>query len=496
MCKPLHYSVDYSINPSKDKTTLIKNADYVVTVNRKNEILKNASILIQGKQIKEVGTNKTKANEVINAKGMIVFPGFINTHLHIPQVFHRHCPTQQNKPIAQWIEVTTSINKELGEEEIYYGALICFGELMLSGSTTCLDYFYPFVKGKKGTIEATIKAARDIGLRFTSIRGSMSQSKKQGTLYDEEVVEDQQKILQYTKEVIEKFHDDKKYSMIRIGAGPCLPFSSTEEDFKQTAILARKYNGVILQTHVAESEWEVTYCNRKFGTSPIGLMKRTNFLGSDVGLTHCNIITNDEIKLLGKTRTNVIVTPICNTRDAADGNGIAPIDILRNHGANVSIGVDGPASNDSMNIQDEMRYLRVISKAKEGLFWHGNDRLIDQTQFSYRHPLETLAITNLGGAKTLNRNDIGSIEEGKAADIAIFNPDAEISHAGVLNKWAAIMSCQPIKPKYLFVNGKLIVEDGEIKTINAQKVNKAFRKLHKKAISRAQKNLKVNLIDY
>jgi len=474
-------------------TLLIKNADYAVTLDKKRRILRKASIYIEGNKIAEVGTKKIRADKVIDASGMVVFPGFINTHLHTPQVFHRHCPAQQNKPIAQWIKVTTSINREIDAEAAYYGAGICFAELMLSGATTVLDYFYPFVKGNKGTMEAVIKAAKDIGVRFTCIRGSMSQSKKKGTLYEEDVVEDLETVLVHSQEMIDKYHDQSDYSMIRIGVGPCLPFSSLEEDYREAVKLARKYKGVILQTHAAESAWEVEYCLRKFGERPIGLMEKTGFLGSDVSLVHCNMVTEREIKLLGKTKTNVVITPICNTRDAADGNGIAPLTELVKNGANISIGVDGPASNDSMNLQDEMRYLRTVSKAKEGLFWA---RSQGQVKYTYLNPMEVLAITNLGGAKTLNRSDIGSIEVGKAADLTIFDPEPEITHAGAVNKWGAIMSCQPIKPKYLIINGKIVIESGQIKTINLEEVNKRFRQLHQQVLRKAQKRLSINLVDY
>lgn len=478
------------------KSILIKNADYVITLDKKRRILRKVSIYIEGNKIAEVGTKKARAEKVIDASGMVVFPGFINTHLHIPQVFHRHCPAQQNKPIAQWIKVTTSINREIDAEATYYGALVCFAELMLSGATTVLDYFYPFVKGKPGTMEAVIKAAKDIGVRFTCIRGSMSQSKKQGTLYEEDVVEEIDNILIHSQSMIEKFHDNGDYSMSRIGVGPCLPFSSIENDYVEAAKLARKYKGVIMQTHAAESAWEVEYCQKKFGVRPIGLMQKTGFLGPDVSLAHCNMVNKAEISLLGKTKTNVVVTPICNTRDAADGNGIAPLTELSKNGANISIGVDGPASNDSMNLQDEMRYFRIVSKAKEGLFWYGADKKVDQAKFSYLQPMQVLAVANLGGAKTLNRKDIGAIEVGKAADLAIFDPDKEISHAGAMSKWGAIMSCQPIKPKYLIVNGKIVIESGRIKTVKLEEVNKKFRQFHQQILKKAQKRLLINLEDY
>lgn len=477
----------------KTNTILIKNPAYVITLDSKKPVLKQASIFIEDNKISEINSQRRKANKIIDASGMVIFPGFINTHLHSPQVFHRHSPAQQNKPIAQWIQITTSISQEIDEEAAYYGALVCFVELMLSGATTVLDYFYPFVQGKPNTIEATLQAAKDIGVRFTSIRGSMSQSKKQGTLYSQEVVEDLDQILSHSQTIIDKFHDPSPLSMTRIGLGPCVPFSSGESDYTATAQLARKHPGVILQTHAAESNWEVQYCQTKFGTTPIRLMEQTGFLGPDASLVHCNTITQEEIKLLGASNTNIVITPIGNTRDAADGNGIAPIHQLLAAGSNVSIGVDGPASNDSMNLQDEMRYLRTVSQAKIGLYWHRNQ---DQSNFSYLNPLDVLILTNLGGAQTLNRNDIGSIAEGQAADVAIFDPDQEISHAGAVNKWASILSCQPLRPRYLLINGQVVIKNGQLTKVNIKKLNSKFRQLHSAIIKRTQKKIGRNITDY
>jgi 8-oxoguanine deaminase len=474
-------------------STLITNIDTLVTLDQHQRILHDTALYLEDHIIREVNSEQTDADQVIDASGTVVFPGFINTHLHIPQVFHRHCPAQQNQPIARWIAVTTSINREIDAEAMYYGALVCFTELMLSGVTTCLDYFYPFVKGREGTMEACLQAARDIGLRFTSIRGSMSQSKKAGTLYDEEVVEDLDAILAHSAAMIETHHQPGEYAVQRIGVGPCLPFSSTAEDYAQTASLARRYPGVILQTHAAESLWERQYCQERFNRSPIELMETTGFLGPDVSLVHCNMITEAEIRRLGETRSNVVITPICNMRDAADGNGIAPMTKLLDAGANLSIGVDGPASNDSLNVQDEMRYFRVVSRAKEGLFWYAGE---DQSRFSYLPPLDVLSITNLGGARTLNRTDIGAIEPGKAADIVIFDPEHEISHAGAVNKWSALMSCAPIRPKYAFINGNMVIQDGMITMLDMRHINKEFRRLHKRIIASAEQQLGQNLTDY
>lgn len=451
-------------------------------MDKKRRILRHASLYIEGPEIKEVNSKRKKADKVINASGMIVLPGFINTHLHIPQVFHRHCPAQQNKPIDQWINITTSVNREIDEEGMYYGALVCFAELISSGVTTTSDYFYPFPKGKEDNIDSTIKAAKKIGLRFTSIRGSMTLSQKDGARYSNDVVETSKEILERSEEFIKKFHDNSLFSMLRIGVGPCLPFASTREDFEKIVKLARRYDGVILQTHVGESKWEAEYTREKFGTSPIGLMKMTNFLGLDVGLTHCNVCSDKEVELLAKTKTNVVITPVCNTRDAADGNLIAPLDKLMRKKVNISIGTDGPASNDSLNFLEEMRCLRVVSMGKLGL--------------DYLPPSKVFDIGILGGAVTLNRNDIGSLEPGKAADVVIFNPEKELDHAGALNKWGALISCRAIKPVYVLINGKVVLENGAITIVDVGKLISTFRKTHQKVIKRAERKLRMNLYEY
>lgn len=466
----------------KGKSVLIKNASLVCTMNKERKILKNSSIYIENNEIVEVETSIGDADVVIDAIGMIVLPGFINTHLHTPQIFHRHCPAQQNKPIDQWINITVSINREMDEEASYYGAIVCFAELIKSGTTTTADYFYPFPRGKKGLIEATIKAANDIGIRFHSIRGSMSLSKKDGALFPDDVVEDTEEILKNSRKLIKEYHDNSPHSMIRIGLGPCTPFTSTKEDYEETANLVREMEGVILQTHTAESIMEMNYVKEKFDTSPIRLMKETNFTGPDVSLVHCNFCDKEEIKILRDTNTNVVVCPICNTRNAEDGNKIAPLTKLMENRVNISIGTDGPASNDSLNMLEEMRYLRVVSRGKEGL--------------TYFNPSEVFDICILGGAITLNRNDIGSIEEGKSGDIVLFSLDKGLTHAGAMNKLGSLISCHAIEPEYVIINGEVVLEKGRITTIDLNRCLNEFNKLHKKIMGNASEKLGMNLCEY
>lgn len=474
---------------------LIKNADYLVTMDKDRRILRHSSLYLEGPQIMEVDSPRKKADRVIDASGMVILPGFINTHLHIPQVFHRHCPAQQNQPIEQWIKITTSINQELDEEAAYHGALICFAELMLSGTTTTLDFFYPFPKGKKRLIEATVRAAKDIGIRFTSIRGSMSLSKKDGALYDEDVVEESGEIIDKSEDFIKHYHDNTEFSMVRVGIGPCLPWASTKNDYQLAVKLARKYKKVILQTHLAESVWENDFIREKYKVSPFKLMENCGFVGPNVSFVHANIGQENDWMILAKTKTNIVICPVCNTRNAADGNGVPPVSQLLKKKINISLGCDGAASNDSQNFLEELRFFRTVTPGREGLFY-GDKTLKNQAKFTYYHPLFVYERATLGGAKTLNRDDIGSLEKGKAADLAIFNLKNKLSHAGVLNQWGSLISCQAIKPNYLVINGKVVVEQENIKSINLKEVLTKFQKIQQRIIKTTQKRLRINLIDY
>lgn len=395
---------------------LIKNADYLVTMDQKRRILRNASLYIENQEIKEINSQRKKADKIINALGMIVLPGFINCHHHMFQSLFRNVPYQQNQKIENWIEAMTAMAGEITPEASYWSAVTAMAELLLSGCTTNADFFYLSLDNKD-VLEGIIKAAKDIGIRFH--------------------------FYQESETIVKEHHQSEKFSMLRVGLGICAPFTKPKRDFEKMAKLARKY-GANLQVHVAESEFE---------KRPVFYLQDVGWQGPDVSYVHCLYLDQEEIKTLVESHTSVVHCPVSNAR----GEGIAPITEMMEAGVNVGIGVDGSAGNDSSNMLEEMRWARTLQGARDG--------------FTYLKQSQVLEMGTIGGAKVLNRDDIGSLEEGKAADIAIFDTRDKISHAGaVCDPVGSLIASQAIPAEYVIINGKIVVEDKKLKTVDLQNI--------------------------
>lgn len=419
---------------------LIRNADYLVTMNKKRQILRHASLYIEGREIKEVDSKRERAERIIDASGMIVLPGFINCHHHMFQSLFRNLPYLQNLEIDNWITSMIAISQEITPEASYWSAMTAMAELLLSGCTTNADFFYISPKNKKKVIEAIIKAAEDIGMRLH--------------LYQE------------NEGMVAKYQQPEKFAMLHLGLGICAPFTRPKRDFEKMARLARKY-GVNLQVHVAES---------KFEKRPVFYLESLGWMGPDVSYVHCIYVDREEIKNLAQSKTNVVHCPISNAR----GESIAPVTEMIKEGVNIGIGVDGSAGNDSSNILEEMRWARTLQGARKG--------------FTYLKPSEVLEMGTIGGAKVLNRDDIGSLEPGKAADVVIFETRNKISHAGaVCDPVGSLIASQAIPVEHVIVNGKTVVEGGELKTIDLQKIIDHQNRLAREIIKTAEEKTSLPL---
>lgn len=437
------------LEKNKRKTTLIKNADYVVTMNEKREILRNASILIKGNRIEEIGTKKTKADRIVDASKMIVLPGFINCHHHMFQCTLRGMPQLQNQTIDKWIKIVCEATQKMDEKTIYYSALANMAELLLYGCTTTADMLYIFPKEKKGFFEATTKAAKDIGMRFHPYYGSMSLSQKDSSLFPDDVVRDSDLIASESERIIRKFHDGRPFSKLKIGLAPCTIFTSTKEDYRNALLLSKKYQ-VNLQTHLSESEYENQYSMRKFGKRPLSYLEEIGWSGKKVSFVHCVNTIKQEIEELAKTKTNVVHCPISNARKPVGESGIAPVWEMLKEKVNIGVGVDGSAGNDSSNVLEELRWARILQGARK--------------KTTYLKPMEVFEIGTISGAKLLNwEKEIGSIENGKAADIAIFNLQDKIEHAGAIcNPVGSLVANQAIRADTVLINGEVIVDKGQL----------------------------------
>ncbi len=448
-------------NDQKPKSLLIKNADYLVTVDKKRRILRKASIYCEGSKIKEVDSKKRKAERIIDASGMIMLPGFINTHHHLFQTLFRGIDVLKKQPIIPWVKTMAELVKEVDEEAMYTACLTGLAELLLSGCTTSADFLYLFPQGRNNLLAATIKAAETIGIRFHQVRGYME--KRKGDIWPEYTTQDAEEILKESEKAIDNFHDQSNFSMCQIALGPCGLYSTLEELFKRVCRLARKKR-VRLHTHFAETPGE-----------KISFLESAGCLGEDVWLAHAIYVTPEDLEILAKTKTGVSYCPICNTAKKQ----VAPVIQMAKKGIAVGIGVDGSASNDSSNLLIEGR----IGGRLQGL----NNGISD---VSYLRATQILEMLTLGGAACLGRKkSLGSIEAGKAADLILINVSDKLECAGADNPLEAIFHTGLSRADYTIVNGRIIVEKGELKTINLSEIIKKQNILSKKLILKAEKRL-------
>lgn len=437
------------------KTILIKNALTVFTCDGKNTEIKGGDIYIEGPEIKQVGKNlDVKADETIDAKGCVVIPGMINTHHHLYQVLTRNLPAVQDSKLFDWLVYLYEIWKHVTPEAVYSSAKAGLAELLLTGCTTVSDHFYVFPKAtSKYLIDEEIRAAQELGVRFHPCRGSMSRSKKDGGLPPDEVVQTEDEIMQDCERLVNKYHDTSKFSMLQIALAPCSPFSVTSELLSLTAKAAEKWD-VLMHTHLAETKDEDDFCLDVLKMRPLEYMESVGWLNGRSWFAHCVWLNEQESKKMAKSKTGVSHCPVSNLRL---GSGIAPIRTYLNDGVNVSLAVDGSASNDSGDMLGEARQAMLVARVKSG---------VDSMPAR-----DALKIASNGGAKVLHRDDLGSIEPGKAADIALFDVN-RIEYAGsISDPLASLLFCGVShRAKHVLVNGNQVVKDFRLAHLDEQEI--------------------------
>jgi len=436
------------------KQILLKNIEYIVTFNDKEEQLSNCDILIEGSCIKEIGSCiqvKQEDTEVVDCSGLTALPGFVNTHHHLYQTLFRGIKEVQELPLFPWLTGLYEFWKNITPEAVYYGALVGFSELLRTGCTLTSDHHYIFPKNQPGTlIDQQIKAAREIGIRFHATRGSMSLGRDMGGLPPMEVVQTEDAILQDSERLINKFHDNTKFAMQRIALAPCSPFSVTKELMLQTKNLARKH-GVMLHTHLAETIDEEKFCIERYGRRPFELMEDLEWVGSDVWFAHGIYLSDSELK-----RLNGSGISHCPSSNMKLNSGICRTSEIVRLGAKLSIGVDGSASNDGSNMWEEVRRAYLLNHLK-----YGSDGLT---------AYEILRVATRGGAEVLGRNDTGMLEVGKAADIVLFNLNT-IEYAGCHDPLVSLVCLgNSSVVNMTIVNGNIVVKNGKLMTIDSNLV--------------------------
>ncbi len=423
---------------------LIKNADTILTMDDDRSELSGADLLIRDGQVARIGHELSTSGEIHDATGCVVTPGLVNTHHHLYQSLTRAVPGGQDALLFGWLKTLYPIWARFGPEEMFTSAQIGLAELALSGCTLSSDHLYLYPNGSR--LEDTISAAAELGLRFHPTRGAMSIGESNGGLPPDSLVESENDILEDMIRVVDAFHDPSEGAMCRVGLAPCSPFSVSRELMRDAAILARD-KGVMLHTHLAENDEDIAYSHAQFGCRPGQYAEELGWTGPDVWHAHCVKLDATEIGMFAKSQTGVSHCPCSNCRL---GSGIAPVRSMRNSGVNVGLGVDGSASNDSGNLMAEARQAMLLQRVAKGA-----------DAMSAREALE---IATRGGADVLNRPDCGRLAPGKRADIAVWDASG-IESAGSWDP-AALLLAGPAKVKHLFVDGRQIVRDGQVMTID------------------------------
>jgi 8-oxoguanine deaminase len=456
-------------------TLLIKNA-HIVTMDDAQREIPEGGLFIRRGLIEEVGSMNElpkTADEVLDLKGHVVLPGLVNTHHHFYQTLTRAVPAAQDANLFNWLKTLYPIWARITPEDIFISTQTALAELALSGCTTASDHLYLYPNGSK--LDDEIAAASEIGMRLQASRGSMSLGESQGGLPPDSVVDTEENILKDSQRLIEKYHDAKSGAMTQIVLAPCSPFSVSGELMKQSAKLAREY-GVHLHTHLAETEDEEQFCLQKFGHRPVAYMQELNWVGDDVWFAHAVWVNGEEIKTFAKHKCGVAHCPTSNMRLAS---GIAPLKEYLKAGVNVGLGVDGSASNDGSHLLAEVRNAMLVSRVKEGITGYSLSNDPNRKLMTAR---EALHLGTRGGAAVLGRKDIGSLQAGKCADFFAINLN-QLGYAGMHDPVSAVVFGQPVRVDYTVVNGKFIVKEGQLVTVDEGKLVENHNKAAKRLLS-------------
>lgn len=436
----------------------VKNASAIVTCDHQDTVLENAGILIRDGAVAYMGPEDQAADETLDASGCIVYPGLVNTHHHLCQTFSRNLPQVQNMELFDWLRTLYEIWKNLDAEAIYHSSIVGMGELLKTGCTTVFDHHYVFPAHSGDLLESQFAAAEALGVRMYASRGSMDLSKKDGGLPPDSVVQTVDEILRDCRAAVEKYHDPRPLSMRMVALAPCSPFSVSAELLRQSAILARSL-GVRLHTHLCETKDEENYVLEKYGKRPLAYMEDLGWVGPDVWYAHGIHFNDQELKLLADTGTGVAHCPISNMKLSS---GVCRIPDMLALGVPVGLAVDGSASNDGSNLLEELRVAYLLH------------RLCSSEKAPSGYDL--LKIATRGSARVLGREDIGSLELGKAGDLFMIRRD-RLELVGADLDISSLLGTVGFKGPVdaTVVNGRVVVKDGRLTGVDEEKAVREAR---------------------
>ena len=457
-------------------TLIALNADVLVTMDAQRREIRDGALVADGPAVLWVGATADLPEQyrrmmdegqatVMNMRGKVVTPGLVNTHHHMYQSLTRAVPAAQDAELFSWLQNLYMLWSHLTPEMIHVSTKTAMAELLLSGCTTTSDHLYLFPNGSR--LDDSIAAAQQMGMRFHAARGSMSLGRSKGGLPPDVVVEEEEAILRDSLRLIQQYNNNARHSMLRVVLAPCSPFSVTRDLMRESAVLARAH-GVSLHTHLAENDNDVAFSREKFGLTPAQYAEDLGWVGPDVWHAHCVKLDPEGIALFARTGTGVAHCPCSNMRLAS---GIAPIRSMRDAGVPVALGVDGSASNDGAHMLGEVRQAMLLQRVGYG-----------PAAMSAREALE---IATLGGARVLNRDDIGALAPGMSADFVAFDMES-VAYAGAgHDPVAALVFCTPANVSSSVINGRVVVEDGRLLTADLPVVLGQHRDLARTLFERA-----------
>ena len=435
-------------------SSLLIRAGLVFTGNREIE---GGWVLARDGWIAEVGSGSPpQADEVLNAPNCVAVPGLVNAHDHMYQWATRGY--EPDGTLFEWLRALYPVWARIDADIVRAAARAAMSRLLLCGCTLSTDHHYVFPRGRGGIFEALVDAARELGLRFHPCRGSMSLGQSKGGLPPDIVVEDEEAILAHTEAMIERFHDPAPGSMCRVVVAPCSPFSVTQQLMRDSAVLARRH-GLRLHTHLAETLDEERFCLQRFGRRPLELMEDLGWTGEDVWYAHGVHLNDAEVDRVAEAKTGIAHCPSSNMRLGA---GACRVEDLVHAGARVGLGVDGAASNEDANLAVEMHQALYLARMRAAMLGRADAPTALDARGAWR-------LATAGGAACLGRDDCGTLEAGKCADVALYDV-GDLPHAGMADLLAGLALAPPARAEAVVVNGKIVVREGRLLTADEYEV--------------------------